>query len=402
MALALLVRWTPAGPWRNGPHTGSRDRVDPVCHSDTLFAALTGAMAELDVLDEWLAATARAARPAVRLTSMFPFLRDDLYVPPPKTLWPPQVTGRLRASGARFVPARVVGILASGQLLREDGWEVDGMSQCLVPRSGRPGHSGPFRYALRAGAAVDRLSGAAAPHQTACIEFAPNAGYWCAAVFASEAAATEWRDKLEAAFRLLGDSGVGGERSRGWGRASEVRFQFDELASMLMPRAQALPTVARNWWLLSLYDAAAADAIDWTSGHYALETRSGRTATGALKASVDLVAEGSVVASDAEPVGRAADVTPEGHAHNVYRADFAVALPLPEVQQAPVSELEIPAEVPAEVPVEELELPVLGTLPELEPAPEPVLEEEPELEPAVVGHVVGEAVDAGGETEPTV
>ena len=279
---------------------------------------------------------------------------------------------------------------------------MDGMSQCLVPRSGRPGHSGPFRHALRVGAAVDRLSGAAAPYQTACIEFAAGAGYWCAAVFASEAAATEWRGKLEAAFRLLGDTGVGGERSRGWGRASEVRFQFDELATMLMPRAQALPTVARNWWLLSLYDAAAADAIDWTSGHYALETRSGRTATGALKASVDLVAEGSVVASDAEPVGRAANVTPEGHPHAVYRAGFAVALPLPEVQLAPVSELEIPAEGPAEDPLAELELPVLGTLPELEPEPEPVLEEEPELEPAVVGQLVSEAVDADGETEPTV
>lgn len=396
MALALLVRMTPAGPWRNGPHTGARDRVDPVCHSDTLYAALTAAMAELDAVEPWMEATARASKPAVRLTSMFPFLRDDLYVPPPKTLWPPQVTGRLRASGARFVPARVVGILASGQLLKEDGWEVDGMSQCLVPRSGRPGHSGPFRYALRAGAAVDRLNGTAAPHQTACIEFAPNSGYWCAAVFASEAAAAEWREKLEAAFRLLGDTGVGGERSRGWGRASEVRFQFDELASLLMPRAQALPTVARNWWLLSLYDAAAGDGIDWTSGHYALATRSGRTAAGALKAPVDLVAEGSVVASESEPVGRTADVTPEGHAHPVYRAGFAVALPLPEVQQVPVTELEIPADIPVEVPLAELELPLVETLPEIEP--EPVTEEEPELEPAVVG----EAVEADGETEPTV
>ncbi|HZO55594.1 MAG TPA: type III-A CRISPR-associated RAMP protein Csm4 [Bryobacteraceae bacterium] len=338
MPLALLVRITPAGPWRNGPHTGSRDRVDPVCHSDSLFAALTGAMAELYDIDEWLDSTARAAAPAVRLTSLFPFLREDLYVPPPKTLWPPNVSGRLRASGARFVPARVVSLLASGQSLREDGWEVDGMSQCLVPRSGRPGHSGPFRYALRTSAAVDRLNGSATPHQTACIEFAQHAGYWCAATFDSESAGQQWRHKVEAAFRLLGDTGLGGERSRGWGRASGLRFQFDKLATLLMPRSNPLPASSNNWWLLSLYDAAPADSIDWTAGNYSLSPRSGRTTTGALKGTVDLIAEGSVLSSSAAPLGRATDITPEGHPHTVFRSGFAVALALPDVIQPPAPE----------------------------------------------------------------
>ena len=372
MPLALLVRITPAGPWRNGPHTGSRDRVDPVCHSDTLFAALTGAIAELSDVDEWLDATVRASQPAVRLTSLFPFLRDDLYVPPPKTLWPPNVSGRLRASGARFVPARVVSLLASGQPLREDGWEVDGMSQCLVPRSGRPGHSGPFRYALRASAAVDRLNGAAAPHQTACLEFAPNAGYWCAATFDSESAAQQWRGKVEAAFRLLGDTGLGGERSRGWGRAANLRFQFDELAALLMPRTHSLPATSNSWWLLSLYDAAPADSIDWTAGSYSLSPRSGRTNTGSLKATVDLIAEGSVLATTAAPLGRAANVTPGGHPHMVFRSGYAVALALPDVI--------LPAAIESIAPVE----------------PEPAANAEPS-EPAATP---GDAIAAQAETVP--
>lgn len=379
MPLALLVRITPAGPWRNGPHTGSRDRVDPVCHSDTLFAALTGALDQLDEAGPWLDATARASAPAVGLTSLFPFLRDDLYLPPPKTLWPPHVSGRLRASGARFVPARVVAALVSGQPLREDGWEVDGMSQCLVPRSGRPGHAGPFRYSLRASAAVDRLSGSAAPHQTACLEFAPQAGYWCAAVFATPEAAATWRPRLEAAFRLLGDTGLGGERSLGWGRAAEVRFQFDGLATMLLPRSQGWPETSRHWWLLSLCDASPADAIDWTAGNYSLAPRSGRTATGVLKPSIDMIAEGSVLAAASAPVGQAADVTPPGHSHPVYRSGFAVALPLPDQLHPQPSE---PLRVEEPLPAGEPEAVAEPAAPAPAGEPPPAEESEPDLVPA--------------------
>ncbi|MCC6291706.1 MAG: hypothetical protein IT164_03570 [Bryobacterales bacterium] len=380
MPLALLVRITPAGPWRNGPHTGSRDRVDPVCHSDTLFAALTGALNQLDEAGPWLEATARAAEPAVRLTSLFPYLRDDLYVPPPRTLWPPQLSGRLRASGARFVPTRVVASLLNGPPLREDSWEVDGMSQCLVPRSGRPGHAGPFRYALRAAAAVDRLTGAAAPHRTACLEFAPNAGYWCAAVFAGAEAAATWRPKLEAAFRLLSDTGLGGERSRGWGHAAAIRFQFGDLASLLLPGAQPAPETSRHWWLLSLCHASASDAIDWTAGNYSLAPRAGRTVTGALKPAIGMIAEGSVLASASAPVGQAADVTPAGHPHPVYRSGFAVALPLPgQTHPHPSAPFIAQEPLPAAEPLSAAE-----PAPAPEPASEPLpdTEPEPELVPA--------------------
>jgi len=39
------------------------------------------------------------------------------------------------------------------------------------------------------------------------------------AAFHDEPAWSRWRDPVKAAFRLLADSGFGGERSRGWGRS---------------------------------------------------------------------------------------------------------------------------------------------------------------------------------------
>ena len=49
----------PTGPWRIGPDSGARNRVDAIYHSDSLYAAVTAAMARLGAFEEWLDATAR-------------------------------------------------------------------------------------------------------------------------------------------------------------------------------------------------------------------------------------------------------------------------------------------------------------------------------------------------------
>jgi len=41
------------------------------------------------------------------------------------------------------------------------------------------------------------------------------------------------------------------------------------------------------------------------------------------------VAEGSVLVSSVQPRGAAANVAPDGFAHPVYRAGFALSLPVP-------------------------------------------------------------------------
>jgi hypothetical protein len=47
-----------------------------------------------------------------------------------------------------------------------------------------------------------------------------------------------------------------------------------------------------------------------------------------------MVAEGSVLVAAAEPRGMAPDVAPGGFAHPVYRAGFAVAVPIPLAPEA--------------------------------------------------------------------
>src|SRR5689334_19955259 len=148
----LLIRLRPTGPWRIGPDSGDRDRVDRIYHSDTLYSAMAGAMSRLGTLDEWLDATARAVQPAVRFSSCFPFQGDTLFVVPPRNLWPPPASSKVRWKGARFVPLSVVESLVSGRTVSDEGWAVDGVSECLIPQ----GAQGPFRVSVRSSAAVDR------------------------------------------------------------------------------------------------------------------------------------------------------------------------------------------------------------------------------------------------------
>jgi CRISPR type III-A-associated RAMP protein Csm4 len=491
----LVVKLRPTGPWRIGPDSGARNKVDAIYHSDTLYGAVTSAMARLGSLEEWLDATARSAASAVCFSSCFPFVEEIGFVTPPRTVWPPTSPGmlaaRIRWKSARFVPLGIVGTILAGEKLDDAQWAIDGPSGCLLPS----GRLGPFRMGLRGNAAVDRLNGSIEKHATACLEFRKGAGLWTVVSFADDAARERWSDPVKAAFRLLADSGFGGERSRGWGRSEAPEFVEGSLPEMMgaggplsrapkkrrekpakgaggqgpevgaggqgpeagaggqgpgageeptpvppveppaeeppvppveeppveqpaveeppvseppaeepEPREEASqrekPDVAgfsmspdedtpepepstsepesepvaaetaaeppapepeaeqiapeaapehpapgprppaperppapagQAYWLLSLYTPSADDDVDWTRGSYSLVHRAGRVDTsGDLKKHISMVTEGSVVYASRPPRGSAPDVAPDGSPHPVFRAGFAVAIPIGE------------------------------------------------------------------------
>ena len=329
MLPSFIVRFRPTGPWRFGPDSGSREQVDPLLHSDAVYSAVASAMGQLGMLEDWLAATARnqSGVSPVRFTSLFPFQRDTLFVIPPRSVWPPPPSMKLRYKSARFIPLTLVDALLQDKPVDEDRWQVDGDSSCLIPNGW---HDGPFRVGLRSSAAVDRLEqGRVGVHTTACLEFTRDAGLWLAVVFADEAAQEKWEDPVRSAFRLLADSGIGGERSRGWGRAAQPRWEKSTV--LAFDHSEPAPDLA--YWLLSVYAAADSDSVDWKRGNYATVTRTGRTESlagwGQPKAATLMLAEGSVVFAEHEPVGAVRDVAPAGFAHPVYRAGFAVAVRIP-------------------------------------------------------------------------
>lgn len=339
---SFAVRFRPLGPWRFGPDSGARDRVDLIYHSDAVFSAVCSAMSQLGLGEEWLEATARSeTAPAARFSSFYPFQGHTLLVVPPRSIWPPQEAAKIRYKGARFVPLPVVESLLAGKGIDENRWAVDGESECLIPHdAGR----GPFRIALRSNASVDRLdAGKVESHATACLEFAQNAGLWTVVQFADAAAQEKWEAPVRSAFLLLADSGFGGERSRGWGRSETPEWQHWTPPGMPPGTPPGMPPAApeaaedspeQAHWLLSLYLPSSDDLVDWKRGSYSTLTRRGRIESrarwGEIKAPTLMVAEGSVLLSAASQLrGEARDTAPAGFPHPVYRAGFAVTVPIP-------------------------------------------------------------------------
>src|SRR5579875_1136971 len=292
MASALLIRLRPIGPWRYGPGDGAQDRVDTAYRSDRVFSAVTIAMRQLGFLDEWLDATARTAEPQISFGSLFPYQGDALFSAPPANLWPPAAAqlsapnpaflNKIRWSEVRFVPVSVIESLLLGQPIPADQWVADAASGCLLRRD-RPG-SPPFRVSVRSGAAVDRLTQSGLHVSScACIEFEPDAGLWTVARFRDDSSEPAWSERLKACFRLLADTGFGGRRTSGWGKAETPVFRQGAWPGILLPKLgrSAQPDASSNgngslFWLLSLYSPAGNDSVDWKSGEYRIVLRGGR------------------------------------------------------------------------------------------------------------------------------
>ncbi len=332
------VRFRPRGPWRFGPESGARDRVELIHHSDAVYSAVSAAMTQLGLSDRWFRATATAnSAPAVRFSSLFPYQGKNFLIVPPRSLWPPADSTKIRYKGARFVPLSVVGALMKATPLDESRWIVDGESECLIAADGT---GGPFRVTMRSSAGVDRLQyDRVEAHATACLEFARNSGLWMLAEFSGDEAAAEWQAPVRSALHLLADSGLGGERSRGWGRSETPEWEPWIAPSTASERAvdssdtESYATAERAYWLLSLYTPSPSDAIDWSRGSYRTLERGGRIESaagwGEQKRTTLMIAEGSVLLAGSEPRGEVRNVAPDGFAHPVYRAGFAVTISIP-------------------------------------------------------------------------
>ncbi|HYI97257.1 MAG TPA: type III-A CRISPR-associated RAMP protein Csm4 [Bryobacteraceae bacterium] len=323
MDTGFIVRLRPIGPWRLGPSSGARNRVDRVLHSDTLYSALTIASRQLGMLSEWLGATAEAKEPAVRVGSAFPFTGRTLLAPAPRHVWPPASSSKIRWKAARFVPLQVVPRLLAYESLKEDRWAVDPISEAVLPVEKFGEVTPPFRIGYRRTAIVDRISGVShEAAELACLEFSEGSGMWCPVLCSSE-----WTDRVKSLFRFIADAGVGGERSSGWGKSAVP--EFEPLPSALTTSTREAEHHETGYWVLSLFAPSESDRVDWTRGSYALLRRSGRTdSDGALKIESAMVEEGSIVVAESAPTGFARDVAPGGSNHAVYRVGFAVSVPI--------------------------------------------------------------------------
>ncbi len=308
--------------------------------SDSLASALINAFSLMDEADEVLAALG-SENPPFLLSSLLPYGPERkggrrLYaLPRPLTMPRVHDSSVLQSAGKDLKKIRY---LEPEDLLRwlddrplsED--DIQAM-RTRAARLARPWNEetqeGWHAVFLRPRVALDRSSQNSAIWWCGEVHFRPGAGLFGLVRFQDEA----WKPRLEAAFRLMGDMGLGGERTYGLGL-----FRFDGLTPLkdVWTLGKHEPKLGRHV-LLSRYvprkdelgrlrEVLSAWEMEESRGFVV----SGRSATTIKRKRVRFLIEGSVAS---EPLaGRLVDVTPEhgmalGLAHRVYRSGLGFWFP---------------------------------------------------------------------------
>lgn len=342
--------------FRDGLHVGfhgiGQEKVLAHIPSDTLFAALTAARAQWGGdADAW---TGRfKTNPPLRLTSAFPYAGGVRFYPRP--LKAPKGVDPKGWRKIKFVSEEVLKHLLvddvpetllpsklnkepAGGLALQNGalWlttkEKGRLPKSLLEMKNRKGQI--IRRNLKAAqrqkvweemtvprVTVDRISNTSEIFHTGRIQFAEGCGLWFGVQWQDESL----RAEVEESLRVLGDAGLGAERSAGYGA-----FKFEREEEPLPWNA---PPPKGCLYLLSRYypaDAEDAKSLLLQGAAYDLVHVAGRVQTVGVanqrRRGVHLVVEGSVIGAEAR--GGLAEVQPTVGAfpHKVYRYGFALGI----------------------------------------------------------------------------
>ncbi|RLC90504.1 MAG: type III-A CRISPR-associated RAMP protein Csm4 [Chloroflexi bacterium] len=364
MADLTVYRFT----FRGGLHVGERgvnlEEHSVQVSSGTLFAALVAVWRRMGHDPAAFGTPFLQRQPPFLLTSLFPFAGDVRFFPLPVPLlrWfsPATLQHRRKDLGkVRFVSEKILRKLLAGEPL--DEWlfpesttaesakgvalqggvfwltaaEIQKLPSELRRRQGK-------YHALRClkiygvdkapRVTIDRLTSASDLFHVGRVRFTPGCGLW----FGVDWRAPErvvgdsgltYRAAFDRVLILLGEDGLGGERSTGYGA-----FKFVSEGALSLPD----PEPGAPLLLLSRYHPRKAelpDALTGPQAAYTLIPKGGwvQTWDGAARRRkrLWLLAEGSVAqAVDAGPWGDVVNVQPDGFPHPVWRYGFALGAAL--------------------------------------------------------------------------
>lgn len=305
--------------------------VQPTVHSDTLFSGMINVWARLpggsaprveDVIGEF-----EREEPPFRVSSCFPYYGADWFLPRPLTFhkehYDPSKRWRYSkpVKEHRFIPYRYFRNWCAGQtVLKEVAGEMPEMSraytQTVIPR-----------------VALDRVNFLSQIFHCGLVYFSEGCGLY----FLLEVQDDEWLTHIDLVLRLLGESGIGGERSLGCGRFThelllkDIEKQDSNWADIFSDTRDA-----NAHCLLSLYYPRESEQTMFQNAGkrlaYGIVPRRGWTYSSVVdkqlkRRSCNMLGEGSVVPK--KPVGELARVTPCGFpGHEVYRYGYAMSVPI--------------------------------------------------------------------------
>jgi CRISPR-associated protein Csm4 len=315
------------------------------CPSDTLFAALVATLVDLDGSAAAAAFSEpfRQRRSPFLLTSLFPCTGDLPLLPVPRVRFnlterPGQ---RKLLKRLRYVSPRILnGMLAGadldpyrdeaqqGRFLQDGRVWLSAGEQAALPPTWRDLAPQPLRQqqVWRAPpvdrVTIDRVSSASSVYRIGRTAYAPGCGLWLGVQWPGEVDGGT-RQQLENLLLHLGDRGIGGERSVGYGQFHLDAASFD----LALPKAGGPSFLTLSRYVPHASELPGALA---PGAAYGLTAVSGwlESPAGAARRrrSLRMLVEGSVLRAEGRdgPYGCLVDVAPAGwDAHPVWRYGYA-------------------------------------------------------------------------------
>lgn len=289
-----------------------------ILHSDMLWGAICNAAnllfgaGAVDVLRQ---------PSAVEMSSGFPFVGDELFFPKPLSFYkePDDYKEKKAFKKVRFVSEKIWKEIISGKSIELK----QGKFQGNLWFEKQPKLEAFSVTSERPRVTLDRVTTAPTLFSSEETFYDTQVGFFFLAQFASD----EVRKIFLPALRLLGDEGIGAERSvgKGWFSVEETTYQLHEVQN---PNA---------FLLLSLYTPTENEIplIDVNQSFYEIVERGGWvTALGGMtlrRKKVRAFAEGSVLYFKKEkPIGQIIETlsAQQTLTHNVYRNLQAFAIPM--------------------------------------------------------------------------
>ncbi|HOK56350.1 MAG TPA: type III-A CRISPR-associated RAMP protein Csm4 [bacterium] len=296
--------------FHSGEREGFLEATEEIIHSDTLFSAfcynylLLYGENELNQLIEKF----RNNNPVFLISSMFPYSKEKLYFPVPLNQLPKEK------------------VIKKIKYIEKDGFEKllngEKLEDIYLNYSTIPEKDGKTHYNIienpRIG--LSRLNTTPGENYFHFGEvfFEEGSGLF----FVVDFKEPDFEKKFFATLRLMGDEGIGGDRSVGKGN-----FTIDTIDKFEIQT----PSESFGCIILSLYLPQENELKDLKDGYYEIIERKGYIFSPYTKSlrkkSIRMFIEGSVFPSMKK--GKIADVTPTEifQSHNVYRYGFAFSLP---------------------------------------------------------------------------
>ena len=364
------TRYTRVKLWPRGPfHFGKRgvglNETEIAMPADTFFSAICSAIHDLQGASAVAAFIARFPTaenqeqvPPLRITSLMPFVEYKADVPPIYLLPMPMLQIQIGADPLRqrkqmksiaWVSTRVFERIISGQSLADDEEFVENVrdekkarphtvqgGSVWLTKTEYDGLNGRemklWAVSTRPRVAVDRVTSASAVYSSGSVHFAQEAGLYLYIEWL-EGADEELRRQVKAAICYLGDSGIGGERSYGYGQFNP-RFEDLDKAPIKGPQSASHVTTLSPY-LPKLNERT---ALAHASARYEIILRRGWLTlpghSNLRRPTVRMVNTGAILSTRGTgiPTGYLADATPaplQETAYTIHR--YGLCWPVPVI-----------------------------------------------------------------------